>query len=352
MSASEMESLANDICEVIKDYRSDEGVHVTPSRVLDWIYQFSEEDRLFVLQEMQQIFRKRYVSKAKAKQFLKAVVEKLAKDYSYDTPQSCLADTTFLDLQEEGKSQKELLRLLDEVIQENYATSISSYTSQSGKNFVYLDDVLCTGNTVFYDLKEWLEQAHNGQTMLDKILKDEINLLCVYIFAHRLNEKKLRWRFKYQLSPFKYKVYSALWINNDYENTNSKLEFLFPLREGQSGEVLNYFEQLKTGTNGVFRNPGTPSSEKFFSSPENRTRLENVFLNKGIEILSSVSTQKENIRPLGFTLPSHKTFGFGTLCFTWRNVPNNTPLVFWYSSRTWLPLFEKREIMIVQDYNI
>ncbi len=346
MSASEMESLASDIVEVIEDYRYDDGFQITVSRVLGWVEQFDEADRLFILQELRHVFRKkRYISKAKAKDFLRRVVENLARDYGYDTPQSFLRNSSFLDLQEEGKSQKELLRLLDEVTQENYIMSLSDCGSQSSKNFVYLDDVLCTNNTSFYDLKKWLEQTHDSEAILDKVLNGETNLMCVYIFAHRLNKEKLFWRFKYELRAFErrvYKPYSAVWIDNDHKNPHSKLDFLFPLREGQSEEVLSYFAQLQTGTNGVFRKAGTPANEVFFSSPENRTRLENIFLNKGIEILKSVSIQKENIRPLGFTLPSHKNFGFGTLCFTWRNVPNNTPLVFWYSSPIWMPLFEKR----------
>lgn len=104
----------------------------------------------------------------------------------------------------------------------------------------------------------------------------------------------------------------------------------------------DYFASLDTNVQSVFRNKNEPILETFFSSPENRVRFENLLLVKGLEILNSVSVQKKNIRPLGFTLPSHKNFGFGTLCFTFRNVPNNTPLVFWYSSPIWQPLFKNK----------
>jgi hypothetical protein len=46
------------------------------------------------------------------------------------------------------------------------------------------------------------------------------------------------------------------------------------------------------------------------------------------------------MRALGYSLPSLKDFGFGALCFTWRNVPNNAPLVFWYSGGGFTPLFK------------
>lgn len=34
------------------------------------------------------------------------------------------------------------------------------------------------------------------------------------------------------------------------------------------------------------------------------------------------------MRPLGYGLNTDKSFGYGTLLFSWRNVPFNTPLVF------------------------
>jgi hypothetical protein len=49
---------------------------------------------------------------------------------------------------------------------------------------------------------------------------------------------------------------------------------------------------------------------------------------------------------LGFSLPAYKDFGFGTLCFTWRNIANNTPLVFWYKNKDFMPLFEKNQTSI------
>lgn len=84
----------------------------------------------------------------------------------------------------------------------------------------------------------------------------------------------------------------------------------------------------------------TEKEEEFFTSAENRVKLENIFLSKGIEILKRANVHKYNIRPLGFALPASKTFGFGALFFTWRNIPNNTPLVFWYRGGGFEPLFE------------
>ena len=74
-------------------------------------------------------------------------------------------------------------------------------------------------------------------------------------------------------------------------------------------------------------------------------RLERIFLEKGIEILDNTESKaKQQMRALGYSLPSYKDFGFGALCFTWRNVPNNTPLVFWYAGGGFYPLFEKHTV--------
>lgn len=68
--------------------------------------------------------------------------------------------------------------------------------------------------------------------------------------------------------------------------------------------------------------------------------MENAFLQKGIEILRNANPINKNMRALGYSIPALKNFGFGALCFTWRNVPNNAPLVFWYSGGGFTPLFK------------
>jgi hypothetical protein len=53
------------------------------------------------------------------------------------------------------------------------------------------------------------------------------------------------------------------------------------------------------------------------------------------------SDVRPNIRPLGLINPTYRTFGLGTHFFTWRNIPNNSPLVFWWEvpGHNWIPLF-------------
>ena len=89
-----------------------------------------------------------------------------------------------------------------------------------------------------------------------------------------------------------------------------------------------------------YRENSLPASEAFFTSSKNRILVENAFLNKGIEIVNKTNSANKNMRSLGYSIPSAKNFGFGALCFTWRNVPNNAPLVFWYSGGGFAPFFK------------
>lgn len=325
---TKMEDLALHLYEIIKDYRIDDGFQMTPDRVLTWANQFKPSDRRFVLEELTGILEKKYLSKKSIVRLLNESIKYFVKKYNYNSPLSFLEHTVFLDLQEKGKSQKELLSLLDEILKAEYDIDLSFCGSKSVENYIYLDDILCTGNTVYFDLHNWLDHEEKGINQLEKLIKSKFNVILMYIFMHDLNLRKLEWRFKYSHPKFEFQAIRGMLIENDYEKVDSKLDFVFPVCESQPPIVLEYFNRLETSKYGVFRQNGKPSKEKFFSSPQNRIRFENILLIKGLEILNSVTVQKENIRPLGYTLPSHKNFGFGTLCFTWRNVPI---IRHWYS---------------------
>lgn len=90
----------------------------------------------------------------------------------------------------------------------------------------------------------------------------------------------------------------------------------------------------------AFRKPELPSTENYYSSSENRNRYESIILNKGIELFNQIENLGSHaIRPLGMTLPSNKTLGTGSHAFTWRNISNTCPLVFWWETNGWYPLF-------------
>lgn len=96
-------------------------------------------------------------------------------------------------------------------------------------------------------------------------------------------------------------------------NSQHKIE----LREGDS-----------LGKNGIFK---TNSGRKI---------LEREFLIKGVTIYNSTRNFPDYLaRPLGFS--KLVTLGFGSTVITYRNCPNNTPMVLW-AGDPWYPLFPRK----------
>jgi hypothetical protein len=341
-----METLIREFYQILQDYRIDEENYggMTPERIHKWILQFDEVDRVFILEELKLIFEERYFSKNKVVSFLKGIIRTFTNDLGYASEADFLDNTHFLNLQRKGKSQDKLIELLFIQLKNDYQYDIEYVGSKSKKHYIYIDDVLCTGNTFFNNIKLWLDTRQETDTILKKLQVGEITLNIAYIFiAKKSYDRKLKqlYHIDDKLSEI-LKPQALFWIDK---------EILQPIVANQPDIVSAYeakvIRQADAYAEGrysyypnFYRNSNEMNAESY-SSYENRVKLENILLKKGIEILNNVNEiAKPNIRPLGFSLPSYKDFGFGALAFTWRNVPNNTPLVFWYSNGGFMPLFE------------
>ena len=89
----------------------------------------------------------------------------------------------------------------------------------------------------------------------------------------------------------------------------------------------------------VLRTPPGIGDLKIFSSDEGRELLEQQFLAKGAYIRTVCPLLNKYQRPLGNMLL--ETLGFGSTIVTFRNCPNNAPLVFW-AGDPWYPLFQRK----------
>lgn len=360
-----MDELIDDIYEIIKDYREDEGV-MSKERIRKWIDQFESDDRVFVLSELKHILSKRYISKEKAKHFVKELIEFLAGQFGYSSPKDFLLDSNFIDHQPEGKSQKVLLSFINDIIQQEYGISVAQCNTEKPKYYIYFDDVLCTGDTLFKGLakneessKGWLfKENKDGKTNWEIFKENKAKLVLAYFAVHKSNIKKVFSRIYYALDKHDIDTFYA-WedefeIENDVENSNSKLNFLFPSENLKSDPIISECQKQienKIKERGyhkddviIFRKPNKPSTETFFTSIENRERFEKIILKKSIEVYNSSERLKNEPRPkpLGYGLYTDLSFGFGTLVFSWRNVPFNVPLIFWYPYHGWTPLFERK----------
>ena len=355
-----MEQLVQNIYKIIKDYREDEG-KMSIQRINEWILQFPEADREFILIELIPILKKRYFSKKRILLGLENIIVQIAKELGYNSPVEFLKESIFIDHQPEGKSQRDFLEILNEISIEKFGLNILHNNTTTPKHFIYLDDLLCTGDTLFKGLAKieanekrgWLFQNFNGQSHIEYMIQNKSKILILYFAIHKHNYSNFEWRLQNHLKDnikLNEKIinylepYAFEWIENDFKNTTSKLDYLFPIKENQSPEVIEYFNSLDIEDKGVFRSASKPIEEKFFSSKDHRIRFENIILEQSLR-LYDLAGESRNIRmrPLGYGLSSHKNLGFGTMCFTYRNVPFKTPLVFWYTAHhNWIPLFERK----------
>jgi len=358
-----MKELIEKIVEELKDYREEDNHKIEFDNVSAWINQFKEDDRKLVLEEMLNIFQKRYCTRNDGITFSKQTIDFSTKHFNYSSPNEFLAETQFLSLQELGKSQTKFLELLKEVLKSHYGYDVDNHNPVIVKNYLYIDDILCTGNTLYQDITEWLNITESGKTRFQIIQEQNQRIIFSYIFLHQKNYWKKIYQMKHNIGQIIVNYITMIrWIeiDNSSNKSSSKCEIVKPIETGLSERAIAYKKEIcdsvdeyvdgKYNTTEDFFRPDTiPSTEEMFTSKENRDRLEKIFLEKGIEILDNTeNVTKQQMRALGYSLPSYKDFGFGALCFTWRNVPNNTPLVFWYAGGGFVPLFEKN----VREFDI
>lgn len=345
-----MEKLADNILEIIGDYQNDFGVRLSRQNIIDWANQFGESDCAFVLQEFLHLLSQDiYVSKEGARELLKKSLVGISSKLNYPTVPAFLSETVFLNLQPAPKSQGELLVLLDEVLQRDYGVNLAACGNTAQKNFVYYDDLLATGGTISKIIGNWLASDHTtGVPNFTLVNSGAIRFVVCVFGCHSWGLDTCRWLWKYRLKNDEImksvKVFYHYLIENQVGKPSEKLNLIYPAIEQQPDFVKEYLGSIEATRHEskAFRRRVQPQTESFFSNSENRIRFENILLNKGIEILNQVNQQTSANRPLGATFPSYKTFGTGTLYFTWRNISNTCPLVFWWEGHGWHGLFPLR----------
>lgn len=318
-----------------------------------------EEDRVIILEELKNIFSSRYLSRNNVLEVWDDILTKLAKAHNFEDIKSFLLNCHFIRTQQKGKSQYALLEILAVFIQDKYNISIEECGSLSKKYSIYVDDVLCTGLTFKNDIVKWSkEEFSSNKSNYEAISDGSTILICCYIFLHTKNFykkiKQIRYEKLEKIANILRDSMWAIWIDNSI-NESSKLEILLPRQDLASEKILAYENEIKskvdiytsekgyTTENEFYRNSNIPTKEVFFTTADNRSKIETIFLEKGIDILKNANVNNDRMRALGYSIPSHKNFGFGALCFTWRSIPNNTPLVFWYNGGGFLPLFDVRK---------
>lgn len=346
-----MEELAQQIADITSDYHCDvqNDFQMTPEHILEWVNQFDEGDRVFILSELAHLLNQGiYISKKRAIALLEELIEKLRNFFKYSSTEQFLGETIFLNIQPAGKSQSILLGLLDEILQEKHGKSLNQCGSLGIKNYIYLDDILGTGKTFVNNVSEWIET----EKQLDNLKSGKVRFLGYFFGLHTWGINNARYSLKIKLNEdiflnsTKFIVRCYYLIENNIKEHNQKLNLIYPQQtEDVHFEVYlnSLIDKARNHKDKAFRSLSQPYQETFFSSKENRKRLETIFLEKGIEIINRIKDEQKRInhRPLGKTYPSYQTFGTGTMFFTWSNISNTCPIVLWWDNlaHNWKGLF-------------
>ncbi len=348
-----MEKLINDIVKITKGYRKKDigylyNQRIDEDHVKRWVDQFKEEDRVFILTELLHLLPQSYLSKKNTLRILSSEFETLKKDFKYNSVEDFLDETKFLDCQENGRSQKIFLGFIEKILQEKYNYTLKDCGKKEIKNWIYFDDVIASGGTFRDDILE--EITKYG---IEDFAKSNIRIIASFVILHTWATSNVRFfidtKIKTKLKN-RLKFYRVAEIENNprinYYNSNPKFNHVYPLKSHLGEEILKFIEDSferdydLRNEEFAFRYPDYPKNEEFFSSTENRIRYEYILLEKGFEIMKSIDNlTAQSLRPLGMTLPSNKTLGTGSHFFTWRNISNTCPLVYWWGANDWYPLF-------------
>jgi hypothetical protein len=326
-SRSKRNDLLESIGRTIRDYRATEIVAPTLDHVDTWIQQFDEEVQLPMLAELNHVLQRTYVSRAEARKFLSSLAKN--KDFSGDDPCTFWEGVRFLDIQEEGNSQSEMLAMFDKVLREQCDLQIGE-CGEKPKVFLYLDDGVFSGNRVRNDLTRWVERDAPRQAEV------RVVVMALHLGGEYYAKRGIRTAADNARKEISIAFWRCLSIENRKTYANSS-DVFWPTHLPEDGLTKAYANSLKYPP--IFRKPGSIGANKFFSSEEGRHLLEQELLKAGAKIRSECPYLNDYQRPLGNMVLD--TLGFGTPIVTYRNCPNNCPLAFWVGD-PWCPLFPRK----------
>ncbi|MFC1826248.1 hypothetical protein ACFLYZ_02510 [Thermodesulfobacteriota bacterium] len=327
---SKRSQLIESIVETVADYRKGEIPSPTQDHVERWINQFEPTVQEPMLTELDYVLQKTYITKSTADGFLNEIVTntKLAGD----APCEFWEDITFLDIQQGGNSQKEMLETFDGILQEKCDLEIEDCESSSNI-FFYLDDAIFTGNRVLNDLRGWIESDAPKDAQVN------IVVMAFHRGGQHYAKNNLKKTAKDSGKAIKFNWWRILEIEDRRIYTNSS-DVLRPTTIPEDELVRKYVKMLEDKNfPPILRRPGNVGENKFFSSESGRNLLEQEFLKAGAKIRSKSPYLNVYQRPLGNMVLN--TLGFGSLLVTYRNCPNNCPLAFW-AGDPWYPLFQRK----------
>lgn len=330
MSNARRAELLTSIASTIADYRQGEITPLDAAHVDKWIKQFDAPVQEPMLAELDHVLKKTYMTRASVEQFLANVLT--AKKLAGDAPCAFWEKANFLNIQGGGNSQREMLAMFETILQDTCGRNLDGCGSDDGP-YVYLDDVICTGNRIKNDLSVWIQSKAPATAKVHVVV----------IGLHRLGQWYAEENIVEVATAAGKKMDITWWRCLEIEDRKryvANSDVLRPSTPPADAKVETYVHELERLKYPPVWRPGNSVGEnEFFSSAEGRNLLEQEFLKTGMHIRSICPNLNQYQRPLGY-MKLH-TLGFGALIVTFRNCANNCPLAFWVDS-PWYPLFPRK----------
>jgi hypothetical protein len=319
--------LLGSVASVIADYRDGELAPMDGDHVGRWVRQFNPDAQIPILGELQHVFGQTYLGRQRFRAYL--------SDLAINTPQASIdprsfwKSANFLDIQQNGQSQREMLRLFADVLSSDLALELNECGGSAGP-FVYLDDVIFSGGRVQQDLGAWIRETAPSRAVVFVLS------MVSHTYGEYDSKRKLRELAQECGKDVELIFKSDVQIENRVAYRDSS-QVLWPAVIPDDPRVQAY---VAAQVAYPFQ-PRTPNGvhHRIFSSEDGRQLLERELLVAGMQIRSGIRDPNVRWRPLG---SSQFGLGFGSLIVTYRNCPNNAPLALWWALGGWYPLFRRK----------
>lgn len=330
--------LINSLVNIASDY---ENCSFDEEHVEKWLNQFPDSSRLTILMELNNILKQTYFSKEAIVNFLKMALsnkqflKRGVQEYKFINPQT------------KGQSQKEMLKLIDGILETEMGFKLSDCGNEEVTSYVYVDDVLYSGNRLKRDIEVWISSLERDVTI------ERLDIL--YIAIHERNLKYILAELKKFLPNTEIEISYGVIFKDDIKNSKYAFEAYLPLGKQKFNiSSVNYVSRLEALRSEaqkkyipLFRENSNYFRDDFFTCSSNRNTVEKLFFEKGVQITEHAVSPNINMRPMGYDYSN--TLGFGSYIITYRNIANNCPLVLWwgdlrvfYGINNWYPLFPRK----------
>ncbi len=300
--------MEREIAEIIKGFRQDSiEIEMNQEHVHKWISQFSPDTQNIILEETLHILKEWYFPKDKINLFLDKMMDYLKSENENATDEEPMKDIYFWNIQESGKSQSQLVEMLNDRVNQKYGCGIRTGKLMSEKYYVYLDDGLYTGSRLRKDIKRCIEMIPEGsridviymiacqsgldfsKRILEELCKTKNIKINILRWREICNNKKIK---RHDNGVSYEPIQDCLWPSSKLSKLPEISAYVEKLEEIKGKKV--YY---------CFRNAGYKYTAGIFSNLVNRDIAEEEFLKKGIAITQNIQEHK-GLYPLGYSYQS------------------------------------------------